>query len=163
MIAVLQSSSALGVLPLASSVYASATAPNWTPKFLSALQNETLIALGERIIPGSSEALCNRLIDLVLPLEGEKNKGILLQSLAAFDQEADRFHQQHFSQLNPAQQDEILTIASQGGKLYNEFGVVKEWMADAYWSSLKGLKELGWTGRMAWESFPDCGQKQPAQ
>ncbi len=38
---------------------------------------------------------------------------------------------------------------------------MKEWTADAYWSSQKGLRELGWTGRLAWDSFPNCGSAQP--
>jgi hypothetical protein len=151
MIAVLQAGSVLGAAPLAAGV-----PPAWLPSFLSVRQNETLVALGERIIPGSSQALCNRLIDFVLPIEGDKNRIELLQSLAAFDR-------QRFQELSPGQQDEILTVAERGGSLHTEFGVVKQWMADAYWSSLNGQHELGWTGRMAWESFPDCGGHQSAQ
>jgi hypothetical protein len=142
MIAVLQTGSVLGIVP--------STAPAWVPSVLSAGQNETLIALGERLIPGSSAALCNRLIDSFLTIDTDKNRAELLQSLAAFN---------HFEELSPDQQDEILTIASRGGKLHTQFALVKEWMADAYWSSLNGLRELGWTGRMAWESFPDCATR----
>jgi len=134
-----------------------ATAP-WKPQFLTAEQNDTLAAVGERMIPGSGEALCNRLIDSVLPMESEKNKKDLLDALAAFDGEAERRHRQRFRQLTPAQQDEILTFASNDGSaLHHQFGLVKEWTADAYWTSLKGLRELGWTGRVMWDSFPNCG------
>lgn len=157
--AVLRTGSVLGLLP--SSVVGAAGDENWAPKFLTAQQNETLIALGERIIPGSTQAFCNRLIDFVLPIESEKNRMELLQSLAGFDAEAAQLHSRPFKQLSSPQQDEILTAASEGGKLHAEFRLVKEWMADTYWSSLNGLRELGWTGRMAWESFPDCGSLQP--
>ncbi len=174
MAAVLQTGSVLGLVPSAPgaqehmhnpAVVKSQKSPtgDWVPSFLTVSQNETLIALGERIIPGSSEALCNRLIDSVLSIEAEKSRTELLQSLAAFDHEADQLHQRRFEHLSPAQQNEILTIASRGGKLHAEFGVVKEWTADAYWSSSKGLHELGSTGRMAWESFPDCGGQQSAK
>ena len=163
MIAILRTGSLLGVIPSAAALERKAAPPAWVPHFLSTSQNETLLALGERIIPGTSAALCNRLIDSVLSIEAEKSKVELLQSLAAFDQEAHQLHHLRFDQLTPVQQDGILTIASRGGELHAEFGVVKEWMADAYWSSLNGLRELGWTGRMAWESFPDCGKHETAQ
>ena len=65
----------------------------WTPRFLSTEQNETLIALGERVIPGSEEAQCNRLIDSILAIDSEKNKRELVQALAAFDNKAMQLHQ----------------------------------------------------------------------
>jgi hypothetical protein len=160
MLAVLQTTSAASILaPLGAGQ--TATKP-WTPQFFNAEQNEALVALGERIIPGSAEALCNRLIDSVLVIDSEKNRSGLLHSVAAFDREAEQLYQQPFRHLSPDQQDEILMAASQdGGSLHAEFGLVKEWMADAYWSSLQGLHELGWTGRMAWEIFPGCDHDRP--
>jgi hypothetical protein len=138
-------------------------AMSWNPRFLSAEQNETLITLGERVIPGSKEALCNRLIDAILAIDSEKNRRELVQALAAFDSKAMQLHRrQQFRQLNSAQQDEILTAASQSDDPLNaEFGIVKEWMADAYWSSHQGMRELGSTGRLAWDSFPECSSNQP--
>ncbi len=131
---------------------------DWKPQFFSTEQNDTLIALGERIIPGSAGASCNRLIDLIMTVESEKTREELLQAMAMFDNEARKRHQKPFRDLTAEQQDEILTSAVTGGSpLHSQFGVVKEWMADAYWSSEKGLRELGWTGRMAWENFPGCG------
>lgn len=140
-----------------------AASASWAPRFLSAEQNETLIALGERVIPGSKEAQCNRLIDSILAIDSEKNKRELTQGLAAFDNQAMQLHQRRqFCQLNSAQQDEILAAASQSdNQLHAEFGIVKEWMADAYWSSLKGMRELGSKGRLAWDSFPGCSSDHP--
>ena len=121
-----------------------------------------MVALGEQFIPGSAEALCNRLIDSALPIESEKNTAELIQTLSAFDAEANRLHGQSFHELTPSQQKKILSTANQpGGKLHAEFGLAKEWTADAYWTSLKGLRELGWTGRAAWDSFPDCHDAHP--
>ncbi len=88
-------------------------AASWAPRFFNAEQNATVIALGERIIPGSTAALCNRLIDSILLIESEKNKTTFLHSLAAFDNEAQQRHQHPFRQLSSAQQDAILTAASQ--------------------------------------------------
>jgi hypothetical protein len=136
-------------------------AKGWEPQFFSVAQNETIIALGERIIPGSAEALCNRLIDLVMPIESDKNKRDFLESLAAFDREAQSRHGQSFGKVSAAVQDEILIRASPpGAPLHHDFQLVKEWMADAYWSSQRGLAELGSTGRMAWSEFPGCPSAQ---
>jgi hypothetical protein len=132
-------------------------ARDWKPQFFSVAQNETMVALAERIIPGSAEALCNRLIDLVMPISSDKNRRDFLESLAAFDREALSRHRQSFGKLSATLQDEILTHASApGAPLHRDFQLVKEWMADAYWSSQKGLAELGSTGRIAWSEFPGC-------
>lgn len=150
---------ALCLLPKGSARPEAAT--GWEPQFFSVAQNETVIALGERIIPGSAEALCNRLIDLVMPIESDKNKREFLESLTAFDREAQSRQGQSFGKLSAAVQDEILIHASAPGvRLNHDFQLVKEWMADAYWSSQKGLAELGSTGRMAWTEFPGCPSAQ---
>lgn len=136
-------------------------AKDWKSQFLSAEQNGTLVALGERIIPGSTEAYCNRVIDLVMPIESDKNKRDFLKCLDAFDREAESRHRQRFGALNATAQDEIVSNASvQGSSLHHELQIIKEWMAYAYWSSQKGLAELGSTGRMAWEEFPGCPSAQ---
>lgn len=133
----------------------------WRPQFFSVEQNQTIVALGERIVPGSAEALCDRFIDLVMPIESDKNKRDFLKCLDAFDHEAQSRHGQRFSNLNAIAQDEILTDAcAQGSPLHSDFQLIKEWMADAYWSSEKGFAELGSTGRIAWKEFPSCGSTQ---
>src|SRR5207245_9028519 len=45
---------------------AKAAAAEWSPEFLDPHQNETLIVLAERIVPGSSKAQVNRFMDLPL-------------------------------------------------------------------------------------------------
>ncbi len=91
----------------------SEAAHSWTPHFLSAAQNNTLIALGERIVPGSADAFCNRLIDRIMTIESAKNQKELVDALAAFDRQAhDRF-QKPFRELSADKQNEILTAASQ--------------------------------------------------
>lgn len=150
---------ALGLLSRLSAGEEPAT--GWKPQFFTTAQNGTLVALGERIIPGSTEAHCNRLIDLVMPIESDRNKREFLECLAAFDREAQSRQVQSFGKLSATVQDEILTHASaQGAPLHHNFQLVKEWIADAYWSSQKGLAELGSTGRMAWKEFPGCPSAQ---
>ncbi len=133
------------------------TAGPWQPAFLTNEQNEALISLGECLVPGSAAVHCNRVIDLILSIESEPAQRTTVAALAAFDTEArNRFHNS-FCKLHPDQQNEILIgISSSHDRLANPFGVIKEWVADAYWSSQEGLRELGWKGRVAWSSFDGC-------
>jgi hypothetical protein len=40
--------------------------------------------------------------------------------------------------------------------LRDHFDHLKGWIASAYYSSEIGLKELGYTGQMFFQAFPDC-------
>ncbi|HZQ51039.1 MAG TPA: gluconate 2-dehydrogenase subunit 3 family protein [Bryobacteraceae bacterium] len=147
---------ASGVLAVAGSLEAA-----WSPQFLTAPQDATLIALGERIIPGSTAAQCDRFIDLMMTIETKIIRDQLLHSLAAFDAAAQQQYGSPFSRLQPQQQDKLLEEASaERAPLNPEFLVIKEWMADAYWTSRQGLHDLGWNGQMAWPAFPGCEHRQ---
>jgi hypothetical protein len=151
----LRTAQAAGVLTLAGSLEGAGT-----PQFFSATQNETLIALGERIIPGSAAAQCSQFIDLMMTIETQKIRDELLNALAVFNTAAQKQYGNAFSRLQPQQQDKLLEEASgEQAPLHPEFVVVKEWMADAYWTSRQGLRDLGWTGQMAWPAFPGCGHR----
>ncbi|HEV2424989.1 MAG TPA: gluconate 2-dehydrogenase subunit 3 family protein [Terriglobia bacterium] len=156
----------------------------WSPQFLDAHQNETLTVLAERIIPGSSRAEVNRTIDLLLTVETQAGQRKFLESLSAFEGEALRHHSQPFASLSEEQQIAILNSASTGESgpkasdgdwdpwsgssssatsasesaltLRDHFETVKEWVSRTYYSSEVGLRDLGWTGRVMWESWPSC-------
>jgi len=161
----------------------SAASGEWSPQFLDPHQNETLTVLGERIIPGSGRAQVNRTVDLLLTVDTQKNQSKFLESLSAFDAEGIQRHGQPFLRLSEEQQIAILTAASTAEPgpqeaegdwdpwsgssasataseshltLRDHFDVVKEWVGRAYWSSEVGLRDLGWTGRVMWESWPGC-------
>lgn len=139
----------------------SAAEPSWKPAFLSSAQNEDLVALGEAIIPGSKEALCNRVIDLVLSIESEKNKREFTQALAAFQSAAHHRYGKRLAGLDHNQMEQLLARASSSGdSLSPRFHLLKEWLADTYWTSKQGLKELGWTGRVAWTHFDGCPHEE---
>lgn len=128
----------------------------WKPKFLSAEQDRALIAIGERIVPGSGAAKCNRVIDLFMTVEPPERRAPLVAALAAFDEESRRLHGKPYSDLPAAEQDALLTAVSNGERERAHFQAIKEWVADAYWTSEEGMRELGRTNRIAWESFPGC-------
>jgi len=161
---------------------AKAGAADWAPEFLDLHQNESLIALAERIIPGSTKAQVNRFIDLLLAVDTQENKEKFLASLGAFEAESRSRFGHPFQGLTEDQQNKILTLASTekpgnapGSKNWSWFSIpsdassepiqitlrdhfenLKGWISGAYYSSEVGMRELGWTGQNFYESFPGC-------
>jgi len=158
-------------------------AAEWSPAFLSSHQSQALQALAERIVPGSSRAKVNRFIDLLLSVDTQDNQKKFLNSLSAFEAAALERFGHPFIQLSEAQQNELVSLAStmetgDAGQqrdwgwfavdssvrprepkrvtLYDHFENLKGWVSGAYYTSEIGMKELGWTGDMAFDSFPGC-------
>jgi len=145
-------------------------AADWKPLFLSSRQDEMLAALAERIVPGSTKALVNRFIDLLLSVDTEKHKKSFTDALAAFEGESQKRFGRSFPALNTGEQNELLADAaatpektdSSGGiqkenaRLHEHFENLKGWISGAYYSSEAGMRELGWTGEYAFERFPGC-------
>jgi hypothetical protein len=162
-----------------------AAAANWTPEFLDPYQNETLIVLGERIVPNSTKALCNRFVDLLLSVDTREVQQKFINSLSAFDAYALGKYQQPFKDLSETQQVEILTFASttppgkppapEGRRrrfmttpapgapqpeypltMRDHFENIKGWVSGAFYSSEIGMRELGWDGNVYFSSYPGC-------
>jgi hypothetical protein len=156
-----------------------AATADWAPEFLDPHQNATLIVLAERIVPGSTGAQVNRFVDLLLTVDTQENQKKFLASLSTFEAEAITRHRQPFKDLTEDQQNAILTTAStekpgqesgadsssvppkDGAEevrmtLRDHFENMKTWVSGAYYSSEHGIKELGWTGQVMWDSYPGC-------
>ena len=151
---------------------------DWKPAFLSAHQNQTLVALGELIIPetdtaGATTALVNRFIDLLLAAETHDTQQSFLNSLAYVDGEARSKYGNAFVYLTPESQTELLTFFAYSNSLdsWNEgkppedpghthFQNLKGWVSRAYFSSEAGMKALGWNGEAAHGEFTGCAGKQ---
>lgn len=154
----------------------------WTPKYLDAQQNETVILVAERIVPGSSKAHVNRFIDLLLSVDASESQHDFSSSLSALDQEAVQRFGHAFRVLTEARQNEVLgalssestdqaegekhpsKVHAHGGSgsrqmprsRRDSFENLKSWVTGAYYSSELGMRELGWTGEYFFESFPGC-------
>lgn len=144
---------------------------DWKPVFLNSQQNETLTALGESIVPGATKAQVNRFIDLLLSVERPENQRKFMESLAAFDAEAKKRFGKDFPALSEDRKNALLTLASTKSEnlepseagternqssLRSHFENLKGWVSGAYYSSEAGMRELGWTGDYAFETFPGC-------
>jgi hypothetical protein len=170
----------LGMVTPSAAVAGETAAGDWKPAFFSDDQNQTLIALAERIVPGSTGAQVNRFLDTALNAETQEVQQKFVTSLNALEGESLHRYTKSFKDLTADQQDEVLTLASTtspsdatfaGGKavesqpgargsapnLRDFFDYLKGWISVAYYSSEIGMKELGWTGENFFESFPGCG------
>ena len=154
-----------------------AAAAKWTPEFLDLHQNQTLILLSERIVPGSSRAQVNRIIDLLLTVDTAENRHKFTESLSAIDLESRKRFVRPFKSLSADQQDETLTSLATGQPSVDQdsarrsikkrlqqpaltprdhFENVKAWIVGTYYSSELGMRELGWTGDVYFTELPVC-------
>jgi len=145
-------------------------AANWEPIFLNVQQNESLIALAERIVPGSTKAQVNRFLDLLLSVDTDIHKKEFVAALAAIEAESQKRFGKGFPSLDDRQQNMLLADASappskevSAGRaekgnsgLHGHFENLKGWVSGAYYSSEMGMRELGWTEDRVFASFPGC-------
>ena len=144
---------------------------NWKPAFLSSQQNETLVAIAESIVPGSTQAQVSRFIDVLLGADKPENQRKFVESLTVLDAQAQKRYGKSFPALDDKEKNDLLTDASsrpnnaktsQTGaekkepELYGHFENLKAWISGAYYSSEVGMRELGWTGDYVFEAFPGC-------
>jgi len=145
-------------------------AADWRPLILNAQQDETLSALAERIVPGSTKAQVNRFIDLLLNVDTAEHKQKFAEALAAFEAGSQKRFGKRFPSLDASQQNMLLTDASahpakedssdsagrENRGLHKDFENLKGWISGAYYSSEMGMRELGWTPDRVFASFPGC-------
>ena len=154
---------------------------NWSPKFLNAQQNDVLVVISDRMLPGSNAAHVNRTIDLLMTVETDENRTLLTQALGALDSQAVKQFQFGIAKLSPDQVDQVLAFCSEqepahaehdddspGWKLNqrtpltgapnlrDHFEYLKGWIVASYYSSEAGLRELGWDDGYYFESPAEC-------
>ncbi len=160
---------------------ASAEDANWSPQFLTAKQNDALIAISERMLPGANAAHVNRVIDLLLTAEMDDTRKTFTAALSALDAESSKRFHAGVAAISPAQLDEILsacatqepphsehdddapgwklhlkTAATAPPNLRDHFENLKGWIVATYYSSEAGLRELGWNDDFYFESPAEC-------
>jgi gluconate 2-dehydrogenase subunit 3-like protein len=154
---------------------------NWTPQFLSAEQNDELIAISERILPGAGAVHVNRVIDLLMTVETDENRKLLTAALTVLDGQAKKHFHSGIAKLSPGQVDDVLTVCAEqepphaehdddapGWKLNqrtpltgvpnlrDHFENLKGWIVATYYSSEAGLRELGWNDDYYFEAPAEC-------
>jgi Gluconate 2-dehydrogenase subunit 3 len=150
------------------------TDPNWKLAFLNDHQNETLIALSDVIIPatdspGAKEALVNRYLDLLLSVQPAIFQQRFVDGLAFVDSESQKQFGKDFVALSAEDQISLLTAWAypEQPDLWTEqenkpdpgqkhFAHLKGMIADAYYGSEIGAKELGWDGEITHGPYQGC-------
>jgi Gluconate 2-dehydrogenase subunit 3 len=151
------------------------TDPNWKTAFLTDHQNETLIALSDVIIPatetpGAKEALANRFIDLLLSVQPADFQKLFADALGSMDSASQEQFGKDFVALPLDDQIALLTpwaYPQRGSRWTGEerkpdqkhqhFELLKGLIADAYYESEIGRKELGWGEASDHDIYDDCG------
>jgi hypothetical protein len=133
------------------------------------------------MLPGAGAAHVNRTIDLVMTVETDENRELLVQALGAIDAQAVKQLHSGIVKLSPEHVDEVLSFCSEqepphadhdddspGWKLNqrtpltgppnlrDHFEYLKGWIVASYYSSEAGLRELGWDGVNSHESPTGC-------
>ena len=156
-------------------------AASWSPQFFDAKQNDVLIAIAERMLPGASAVHVNRVIDSLMTVETDENRKLLVAALTALDGQAMKQFHSELAKLPPDQVDEVLTFCAEqepphaehdddapGWKLNvrtlltgtpnlrDHFENLKGWVVATYYSSEAGLRELGWNDDFYFEAPAEC-------
>jgi hypothetical protein len=148
------------------------------PEFFDAHGLATLDSMAEAIVPGAQREGVARFIDSLLAIESQENQRRFLGALGALEGECITRFAHPWSALTDAQRTELLTAVStaapsregrgwrRGGPptseppdqptLRDHFDDIKDWVVGVYYSTEAGMRELGWTGEMFFQSFPGC-------
>ena len=125
-------------------------APAAAPLFFDAHQFATLTTAAELIVPGSVASGSPTYIDSVLAIEHDAVRLPVVSALAALDAAARDQHGTTFRALPGDRQPALLE------SLAAPLATLKSWVAGAHFSSEAGMKELGFTGSVFFETFPAC-------
>lgn len=156
-------------------------APPAPPVIFDAHQTRTLTSLADRLVPGAAAAGVVGMLDRLVAVASPGRQRQFFNALGAFEREArTRFHR-GWIELDDTQQREILQDAAGGAKarprppgwktgdpipeppgppppatLRDHLDHLRTMVANTYYATPAGMKELGWTGRTAWKELPAC-------
>lgn len=145
----------------------------WTPKILTAHQNETVTVITELIIPatdtpGAAAAKVNEFIDAIIADAHEAERREFLDGLTWTDARSQELFGADFIACSPAQQTALLTIISSDKNTSMEdrtgiafFSAIKGMTITGYYQSEIGMREeLGDTGNVFFADDPGCTHPQ---
>ena len=155
-------------------------ASSFKPATFDAHQYATVVLLSELIVPGAKASGTPEFLDKLLTVESPDTRRRFISALGAVDGAALKSRQKPFKDLTAADQIALLTEASTGQPsrqlvywkkgdpipipepppapmtLRDHFDHIKGWVSGIYFASEPGLKELGYTGNVFHEKYPDC-------
>lgn len=129
-----------------------ANAGDSTLLFLDRHAFDTLALLSEQIVPGSRAVQVPEFLDRLLAVESIDTQKRFMQALGAFEAEARAANGVPWKALTAEQSNALLTkISTQPDSDMSRqaFDRIKGAVADTYYSTEVGAKELGWNGSVA--------------
>jgi hypothetical protein len=144
----------------AAALPADATAASSDLLFLDRHAFDTLALLGEQIVPGSRAAGVPQFLDRLLAVESTDTRRMAMQALGAFEAEARAAHGVPWKTLTAEQATALLTKIStrpESDATRHAFDLVKGAVAETYYQTEIGMKELGWNGSVAFAPSNLCG------
>lgn len=121
---------------------------------------DTLAVLSEQIVPGSRAAKIPEFLDRLLAVESVDTQKRFTQSLGSFEREARDAYGKPWKALTPEEATTLLTKISarpDGDDTRGPFDNIKRAVAETYYSTEVGMKELGWNGSIAFPPPAVCG------
>ncbi len=128
--------------------------------FLDKHAFDTLAILGEQIVPGSRAAKVPEFLDRLLAVESTDTQKRFVQAIGAFERQAREAHGKPWKSLAAAEATAILTKMSEAPAseaTRRAFEFVKGGVAETYFATEAGLKELGWNRSVMFASPIACG------
>jgi hypothetical protein len=130
------------------------------PVFLDRHTFDTLGVIADQIVPGAKAAKVPEVVDRVLSVESADTQQRFLQALGAFEGQARAAHGKPWKALTAAQATALLsTMSETPGRegVRGAFDLVKSGVAETYYATREGMKDLGWTGNMMFAPPAACG------
>ena len=131
-----------------------------TLQFLDQHAFDTLAVLSEQIVPGSRATQVPEFLDRLLAVESIETQKYAVQALGAFEREARAAHGKPWKALSAEQATALLTKIStqpESDTTRRIFDNLKQAVAESYYSTEAGMKELGYQGAVAFAAPPACG------
>lgn len=128
--------------------------------FLDQHTFDTLTVLGEQIVPGSRAAQVPEFLDRLLAVESTDTQTRFMQAIGAFEGEARAANGAPWKSLPAEQATALLTkISTQpdSAPARQAFDRIKGAVAETYYQSETGMKELGWDGSVTFAPPSICG------
>jgi hypothetical protein len=130
-------------------------------QFLDQHAFDTLAALSEQIVPGSRAAKVAEFLDRLLAVESIETQKRFTSVIGSFEREARAADGKPWKALAADQATALLTrISALPGddSMRQGFDDLKRAIAETYYSSEQGMKEMGWTGNFAFTApIAGCG------
>jgi hypothetical protein len=134
-------------------------AMNAALQFLDQHAFDMLALLGEQIVPGSRAVGAAEFLDRLLFVESTETQKGFMQALGAFEREAREAHGRPWRALTAEQATALLAKIStlpDSDATRRAFDSIKGAVAETYFASAAGKKELGWNGGVVFAPPAAC-------